>query len=133
MNPEIEETGSDAEADDGEVIADPPERASVRPEDIKSFERMSGIDDDIDDAPERNPLFAAIVEGDAAKVRSLLKEEVWMSKIDEVNENGRTPLLEASQEGHEEIVRMLLEWNADVDEADEDGLNAAICSSSGRP
>ena len=48
MNPEIEETGSDAkaddaeviadaEADDGEVIVDPPERASVRPEDIESF------------------------------------------------------------------------------------------------
>ena len=48
---------------------------------------------------------------------------VWEagSSVDQANENGATPLLIASENGHVEVVRVLVEAGASVDQADKDG------------
>ena len=68
-----------------------------------------------------NRLLGAAGEGDTECVRTLLAAG---ADINEVDENGRTALMMASDYGHAPVVRLLIEAGADLEKADKGGDTA---------
>ena len=70
------------------------------------------------------PLHQAAESGDLAKVRELLDSHPdWVNLVDE---EGETALLEAAEEGHAEVVGLLLERGASLNHQDEEGETALM-------
>ena len=65
-------------------------------------------------------LWAAVAQGDAAKVQELLAQGKDPEEVFE----GWSPLMKASEEGNEEVMKMLLEKRVDVDVANRKGRTA---------
>ena len=66
---------------------------------------------------QRNNLADAARQGDEVAVRSLLNDSITPNTTHAGH--GRTPLSWAAEMGHEGVIKLLLEFNADVDKADE--------------
>ena len=66
-------------------------------------------------------LFEAVLNNDVDKVSDLLEGEI---DINTMNEEGRTPLMQAVASGFDRIVELLLQNGADVTLADAEGYNA---------
>jgi ankyrin repeat protein len=66
-------------------------------------------------------LISACFDGQAREVRRLLSEGADVNDADEL---GRTPLMAASQNGHVEIVDMLLAAEANANAANDEGNTA---------
>src|SRR5208283_3452093 len=64
---------------------------------------------------EEAALINAAKKGDLKQVQELLDHG---AEVDAKNENGITSLMEAYGNGHMEIMKLLLEWEADVDARD---------------
>lgn len=71
-----------------------------------------------------NPLLEAAEAGDSKKVQEVLAAHPdW---VDVEDEEGETSLLEAAEEGHLEIVEMLLQGGARINHQDHDGQTALM-------
>ena len=70
------------------------------------------------------PIHDAAESGDLKKVQELLMTHPdW---VDVLDEEGETPLLEAAEEGHLEVVLLLLERGANLNHQDRDGETALM-------
>ena len=76
----------------------------------------------------KQKLIRAIVPGHVELAMLLLERG---ANIEEVNDEGYTPLMEAAREGHEEMVALLLSQGADInaqtEETQETALTLACC------
>eukprot|EP00980_Cylindrotheca_fusiformis_P028070 scaffold22577_cov122-Cylindrotheca_fusiformis.AAC.49 len=78
-----------------------------------------------------NTLLQASHRGLSSIVKALLASHVSSGRdafVDEMSEDGVTPLIAASSEGHAECVTLLVESNANVDIKDKDGTNAIMAA-----
>ena len=80
------------------------------------------------DNKKKQELICAIVPGHVELAMLLLERG---ANIEEVNDEGYTPLMEAAREGHEEMVALLLSQGADInaqtEETQETALTLACC------
>jgi len=71
-----------------------------------------------------SPIHQAAESGDLAKVRELLDSHPdWVNLVDE---EGESALLEAAEEGHGEVVGLLLERGASLNHQDDEGETALM-------
>ncbi|KAI9777862.1 MAG: hypothetical protein M1839_008539 [Geoglossum umbratile] len=68
---------------------------------------------------ESTPLWRSVIEGDAAAVASILRK--CRVQTDTPDSRGRTPLIEASNQGFDAMVELLIRGNAAVGAKDNDG------------
>lgn len=68
-------------------------------------------------------LIAAASDGDAAGVHNLLRNDANSLTVNSVDWDGLTALVPAANQGHEEIVKFLIEQGADLHAKDKDGVN----------
>jgi ankyrin repeat protein len=71
-------------------------------------------------------LLAYARDEDETGVRRLLNKKDHPVDVNAKDDHGLTPLLLATQGGHREVVRLLLQSNADPDDSDEDGNTALL-------
>jgi hypothetical protein len=60
-------------------------------------------------------LWDAALDGDAAKVGTLLSTQGAQSFINYLNANGTTPLYMAAQNGHASVTKQLIEARCNID------------------
>ena len=80
-------------------------------------------------SPEDDALLRAAGAGHADTVKSLLKSPGV--NVNARDENGRTPLIEAARNGHDDVVEALLIARADMKAKDKQGKTALMYASEG--
>ena len=75
-------------------------------------------------------IFNAIRRGDADKVRSILEGDA--AAATETSKKGEVPLIVAVEAGEEEIVKVLLEFKANVNAVDKTDESALMAAASGK-
>ncbi len=94
---------------------------SARADSLRSLSNPQSIRDK---RVEVTPLMIASQEGRTETVEELLRHE--KIKVNTKNSEGSTALMIASQNGHADIIRLLLKKDADVNMQDNDGFTALI-------
>ena len=84
--------------------------------------QLTANEDEPRDIRGRTPLFLAAERGDLQAVQQLLND----SQIDGCDDCRWTPMMKAAQNGHAEIVKILLARGADVNARDKGGYSALI-------
>ena len=78
---------------------------------------------------EISQLFSAVSNGDAEIVEQLIKQlqssGTLVKDINEVDDNGATPLHIAAARGHLDVIKILLNFKANINQQDLDGNTAA--------
>ena len=83
----------------------------------------AGADPVLPDKDGNTPLIRAAHSGKTAAVRRLLKIEAVRQNINAQNENGATAFFKAVNQGHQEIMDLLLEAGVDPTRPDKDGYS----------
>jgi serine/threonine-protein phosphatase 6 regulatory ankyrin repeat subunit B len=94
-------------------------------EEVVAFLLSHGARADIGDVYGRTPLILAAISGHLGVVKMLLHHAEGQG-LDEHDEDGRTALCSAAENGHEEIVAFLLSQGARADTTDEYGVTPLI-------
>lgn len=71
-------------------------------------------------------LIEAAKKGETAQVKELINKKVNVNAKDKYSRDGKTALIVAAEHGHKDVVELLLEHGANVNEKDEDGWTALI-------